>query len=233
MRSSVLPVDAIIFDLDGVLLDSEPIWSEVRKEYTIARGGHWVSDAQERMMGMSTQEWAQYLHDDLRVPVPAGTIADEVIYEMVRRYGTAPPWFPGAVDAVKRMAQRWPIGLASSSPSRLIGVVLQTSELGEYVKVALSTEEVGKGKPAPDVYLAVAARLGVIPDRCAAVEDSTNGLRSARAAGMRVIAVPTSTYPPDPEELRHADVVLDGVAALTEEVVVDGGPDGQETTGST
>lgn len=181
-------------------------------------------------MGMSTPEWAQYLHDHLQVPVPAGTIVDEVIDEMERRYGTAPPWFPGAVDAVKRMAQRWPIGLASSSPSRLIAVVLQASELGEYVKVALSTEEVGKGKPAPDVYLAVAARLGVIPGRCAAIEDSTNGLRSARAAGMRVIAVPTSTYPPDPEELGHADVVLDGLAALTEEVV-DTGRGVKETKG--
>jgi HAD superfamily hydrolase (TIGR01549 family) len=178
-----------------------------------------VSDAQERMMGMSTEEWAQYLHDDLQVAVPAATIAAEVIDEMVRRYGTAPPWFPGAVDAVKRMAKRWPIGLASSSPSRLITVVLQTSELGDHVKVALSTEEVGKGKPAPDVYLAVAARLGVTADRCAAIEDSTNGLRSARAAGMRIIAVPTSTYPPDPDELRHADVVLDGLAALSEEAV--------------
>jgi HAD superfamily hydrolase (TIGR01509 family) len=214
-----MSIDAVIFDLDGVLIDSEPVWSEVRRAFVEAHGGRWADDAQERMMGMATAEWAAFLHDELQVPLPADDIAARVVDAMVARFGREPPLLPGAVEIVHRLARRWPLGLASSSPTLLIDVVLEAAGLASLLAAVLSTEEVGRGKPAPDVYLAVAERLGVPSGSCAAVEDSTNGLRAARAAGMRVIAVPTRSYPPDPDELARADAVVDSLDDLTEAVV--------------
>lgn len=214
-----MSIDAVIFDLDGVLVDSEPVWSEVRRGFVDAHGGRWAEDAQERMMGMATAEWAAFLHDELQVPLPVDDLAAGVVDAMVEHYGRHPPLLPGAVEAVRRLAPRWPLGLASSSPARLIDVVLEAAGLVSLFAAVLSTEEIGRGKPAPDVYLAVAQGLGVPPGSCAAVEDSTNGLRAARAAGMRVIAVPTRSYPPDPGELARADAVLDSLDDLTGVVV--------------
>lgn len=214
-----MSIDAVIFDLDGVLVDSEPVWYEVRRAFVAAHGGRWADDAQERMMGMATVEWAAFLRDELRVPLPVREIAAGVVDAMVERSGREPPLLPGAVEAARRLARRWPLGLASSSPARLIGVVLEAAGLAPLFAAVLSTEAVGRGKPAPDVYVAVAQRLGVAPRSCAAVEDSTNGLRAARAAGMRVIAVPTRSYPPDPGELARADAVLDSLDELVEAVV--------------
>jgi HAD superfamily hydrolase (TIGR01509 family) len=214
-----MSIDAVIFDLDGVLVDSEPVWSEVRRGFVDAHGGRWAEDAQERMMGMATAEWAAFLHDELQVPLPVDDLAAGVVDAMVEHYGRHPPLLPGAVEAVRRLAPRWPLGLASSSPARLIDVVLEAAGLVSLFAAVLSTEEIGRGKPAPDVYLAVAQGLGVPPGSCAAVEDSTNGLRAARAAGMRVIAVPTRSYPPDPDELARADAVLDSLDDLTGVVV--------------
>jgi beta-phosphoglucomutase-like phosphatase (HAD superfamily) len=212
-------IEAVIFDLDGVLIDSEPVWSEVRHAYVQAHGGHWTPDADENMMGMSSQEWSQYLHDHLGVPLPPPRIYAGVVELVMAQYHDALPLLPGADEAPVRLAEHWPLGLASSSPPQVIALVLATAGVAERFSVTASTEEVGAGKPAPDIYLLVAERLGVAPDACAAVEDSTVGLRAARAAGMRVIAVPTASRPPDPDELARADVVLDSLQALTPEVV--------------
>jgi HAD superfamily hydrolase (TIGR01509 family) len=212
-------VDAVIFDLDGVLVDSEPSWSEVRRRFVLAEGGRWPEGAAESMQGMATLEWSAYLHDELGVRLPPEEIAEHVIDAMADGYAEAPPLLPGAVAAVRRMGERWPLGLASSSPARLIARVLAAAGIDGEFAVTLSTEEVGPGKPAPDVYLTVAERMGVAPERCVAIEDSTNGLRAARAAGMRVIAVPTASYPPDPAVLAHADAVLRSLDELTPTVV--------------
>lgn len=212
-------IDAVAFDLDGVLVDSEPTWTAVRREFVLANGGRWPDGADRRMMGMATMEWARYLHDDLGVTVPAAVIADRVVAEMAARVAGRPPLLPGAVEAVRRVARRWPLGLASSSPSRLIERTLEGAGLIECFQVTLSTEDVGAGKPAPDVYLEVARRLDIPPERWAAVEDSTNGLRAARAAGMRVVAVPTRSYPPDPDELARADAVIPSLDELTDTVI--------------
>jgi len=214
-----MPIDAVIFDLDGVLVDSEPVWADVRREFVEEHGGRWAPDAQERMMGMSTGEWATFLHDELDVALAVEDIASGVVDAMAACYRLRLPLLPGTVDAVRRLAHRWPLGLASSSPVRLITAALEASGLTAMFAVVVSTEEVGRGKPAPDVYVATARRLGVPPERCAAVEDSTNGLRSARSAGMRVIAVPTKDYPPDPEELACADAVVKSLADLDEAVI--------------
>ena len=212
-------IEAVVFDLDGVLIDSEPVWEQVRRHVVAEHGGHWADDAQQRIMGMSTGEWARYLSEDLGVGLALEAVAALVIERMVARYTEHLPLMPGAVGAVRRMAARWPLGLASSSPPSLIAVVLDAAGLRECFVAALSTEEVSRGKPAPDIYLAVCDRLDRRPQRCAAAEDSTNGLRSAAAAGLHVIAIPHPRYPPDPAALAVAGLVLTSLDELTSDRV--------------
>jgi HAD superfamily hydrolase (TIGR01509 family) len=212
-------IEAVVFDLDGVLIDSEPVWEEVRRGLVAEHSGHWAPDAQRRLMGMSTQEWARYLSEDLGVGLPPDQVAALVIGEMAARYRAHLPLMPGAVDAVRRFAARWPLGLASSAPAVLIETVLDAADLSSYFQVTMSTEQVPHGKPAPDIYLAVTARLGVSPSACAAVEDSSNGLRSAAAAGLHVIAVPHPRYPPDPDALAATSLVLPTLAELSPDTV--------------
>jgi HAD superfamily hydrolase (TIGR01509 family) len=211
----VSPVAAVAFDLDGVLIDSEPVWEEVRRAYVAEHGGRWQPDSQRRLMGMSTAEWAAYLSEELGVDRPPELVATQVLDRMAERYGDRPPLLDGAVAAVGRLAERWPLGLASSSPRRLIGLVLQVSGLAGQFGAVVSTEEVAHGKPAPDAYLEVAARLGADPRGCAAVEDSSNGVRSAAAAGMRVIAIPSQRYPLDDDAAARASTILDRLDELT------------------
>ena len=208
-------IEAVVFDLDGVLIDSEPVWEQVRRGLVAERGGHWAPDAQRRLMGMSTPEWARYLSEDLGVGLPPDQVAALVVDRMAASYRDHIPLLPGAVEAVRRLAARWPLGLASSAPAALIETVLEASGLRSCFQVAMSTEQVARGKPAPDIYLAVAARLGVAPADCAAVEDSSNGLRSAAAAGLHVIAIPRPQYPPDPDALAATSLILPTLAALT------------------
>jgi HAD superfamily hydrolase (TIGR01509 family) len=211
--------DAVIFDLDGVIVDSEPVWEEVRRRYVDEHGGTWQSDSQQRLMGMSTREWARYLSAELGVDRSPEQVAADVIDEMARRYADRVPLIPGADQVVRRIAAGWTLGLASSSPTRLIDAALAATGLAEVFAVTLSTERVERGKPAPDVYVAVARRLAADPVRCVAVEDSSNGVRSAAAAGMRVVAVPHEAYPLDPDATKRATIVLPGVAELTEETI--------------
>ena len=212
-------IEAVVFDLDGVLIDSEPVWEEVRRDLVASRGGHWAPDAQRRLMGMSTPEWARYLSQDLGVGLSPDEIAAQVIGEMTDRYAGRLPLMPGAVGAVRAMAGRWPLGLASSSPPVLIETVLTAAGIGSLFVTTVSTEELPHGKPAPDVYLTVAERLGISPTRGVAVEDSSNGLRSAAAAGLQVVAVPHPRYPPDPDALALARVVLHDLSQLTPDLV--------------
>jgi HAD superfamily hydrolase (TIGR01509 family) len=212
-------IQAFVFDLDGVLVDSEPVWEQVRRQVVAERGGHWAPDAQRRLMGMSTQEWAGYLSRDLGVGLPPDQVAALVIERMADRYRERVPFLDGAIDAVRRMAARWPLGVASSAPAVLIETVLESAGLRPAFSVVMSTEQVAHGKPAPDIYLAVTAALGCPPPDCAAVEDSSNGLRSAAAAGLRVFAIPQPDYPPDPDALAGASLVLPSLAGLTADAV--------------
>jgi len=213
-------IEAIVFDLDGVLVDSEQVWDHVRETLARERGGRWSDTAQRDMMGMSSPEWSRYMHDEVGLEDSPEEINREVVARMLRRYGQGPPWLPGAVEAVQRAAARWPLGLASSSNRELIDAVLEAGALTPLFGVPVSSEEVARGKPAPDVYLEAARRLGVPPDRCAAVEDSHNGIRSARAAGMRVVAVPNPHFPPGDEALAEADAVVPDVSSLTPATIV-------------
>jgi len=208
-------VQAVIFDLDGVIVDSEPAWERVRRQVVAEYGGSWLPEAQRRLMGMSTSEWSRYLSEDLGVRLPPEAVAAAVIDRMSAGYRDRVPLLPGAADAVRTMARRWPLGLASSSPPVLIDAALEGAGLAGLFAVTVSTEQVALGKPAPDVYLTVVDRLGFAPGRCAAVEDSTNGLKSASVAGLHVIGVPHHQYPPDPVALDAAELVLASLADLT------------------
>ncbi len=208
-------IEAIVFDVDGVLIDSEPVWERVRRKFTADRAGRWPDDAQDRMMGMSTGEWSAYMSRDFGLPLAPEQVAEQVIAAMTAEYQTHLPLLPGAVDAVRGLAGRWRLAVASSAPKSLIEAVLDASGLRPAFAAAVSSEEVTRGKPAPDVYLEATRRLGVSPASCAAVEDSSNGLRSAAAAGLTVIAVPRPEYPPAPDALKLARVVLDSLTELT------------------
>lgn len=212
-------VAAVVFDMDGVLVSSEEVWDEVREGLAREAGARWGAHTHVDMMGMSTPEWSAYMRDVLGVPMDPREIAAEVERRIAARYRRSLPLLPGAREAVLALAGRWPLGLASSSTRGLIAVVLELAGLAEAFAVTVSSEEVAHGKPAPDVYLEALGRLGVAPADAAAVEDSASGLRAARAAGMRVIAVPNPRYPPDDEALALADLVLPGIGALTPEAV--------------
>jgi len=213
-------IEAVVFDCDGVLIDSEPVWEEVRREFVAGRGGQWLPDTQDRLMGMSTGEWSAYMAADLGVGMSPQEVAAAVIAAMAARYAEHLPLMPGAVAAVTALAARWPLAVASSAPQALIEVVLDASGLRSSFRVALSSERVPRGKPAPDVYLAAVQQLGYAPAACAAIEDSSNGLRSAAAAGLTVIAVPHPKYPPAPDALAGARLVLSGLAELTPDAIV-------------
>jgi HAD superfamily hydrolase (TIGR01509 family) len=209
--------DAVVFDLDGVLIQSEEVWDSVRERYVRERGGRYDEEVQRAMMGMSAPEWSAYLHEDAGVPDDPATINRDVVERMLAAYRRDLPLLPGAVEAVRRMADAYPLALASSSNREVFEEVLELAGIAECFRATVSSEEVARGKPAPDVYLESARRLGVAPERSAAIEDSHAGIRSAEAAGMRVIAIPNASYPPDDEALELADVVLASLDELTPE----------------
>ncbi len=214
-----MSIAAVVFDLDGVIIDTEEVWEEVRRAYVAEHGREFLPDSQQRMMGMSTPEWSRHLAEDVGVGLPPERVAADVLDRMAERYRTSLPLIPGSVDVVRRLAGAYPVALASSSARILIDQVLRTAGLADVFRVTLSTEEVPRGKPAPDVYLEAVSRLGLTPRVCAAVEDSSNGLRSAAAAGLAVVCVPHGVYPPAPDALALADLVVTAIGELTPEAV--------------
>ena len=211
--------DAVVFDLDGLLLDTEQVWDEVREGLVRERGGRWHDRAQADMMGMSSKEWSRYLHNELGLAEPPEELNRIVVERMEDRYRRQLPLVDGATEAVRRLAGRWPLGLASSSNRPLIDLALDLMGVAELFRATVSSEEVDRGKPAPDVYLEAARRLAVKPENAVAVEDSASGIRSARAAGMGVVAIPNAHFPPPGEVLELADVRLESLAGLTPDAV--------------
>jgi HAD superfamily hydrolase (TIGR01509 family) len=208
-----------VFDLDGVLVESESVWDAARRDIALRNGGRWPPEAQRAMMGMSSTEWSAYMHDDLGVGMSPAEISDAVVARLAALYRQKLPLIPGAREAVLELARVWPLALASSANRPIIELALELAGLKECFIASVASEEVARGKPAPDVYLKAARRIGVPAPRCAAVEDSSNGLRSAAAAGMRVLAVPNREFPPSEDALALADDVLHSIAELTPERV--------------
>jgi HAD superfamily hydrolase (TIGR01509 family) len=200
--------------MDGVIIDSEQVWDDVREQLVRDWGGRYSSEAQRAMMGMSSPEWSRYMHDDLGLAQEPEEINAEVVRRMLERYRHDLPLLGGAVEAVRSLAASYPLAVASSSNRPLIDVVLETAGIAECFVATVSSEEVPRGKPSPDVYLEAARRLGVAPADCAAVEDSANGIRAAKAAGMYVVAYPNEHYAPDADALGLADVVINGLGEL-------------------
>jgi HAD superfamily hydrolase (TIGR01509 family) len=212
-------IDAVIFDLDGVLLDSESAWLAVKRDVVDEWGGRWKEEATRAMLGMSAPEWSAYMRDDLGVERAAEEIDAEVVKRLLVGYRARLPLLPGAAESVERLAARWPLGLASSSNLEVIEVVMKDGGLGRHFRTWVSSEEVARGKPAPDVFLEAARRMEVDPRACAAVEDSHNGILAADAAGMAVLALPNHEFPPGDDALAHAARVLGSLDELTVESV--------------
>jgi HAD superfamily hydrolase (TIGR01509 family) len=212
-------IQAVIFDLDGLLLDSESAWDGGRKALVAEHSLDWPGGATEAMLGMSSPEWSRYVHEELGVPLDPADISDRVVEHVLDSYDERLPLLPGAAEAVARIAERWPLALASSSNKQVIDRVMMTSGWGRVFRAWVSSEEVGRGKPAPDVFLEAARRIDVDPASAAGIEDSHNGILAARAAGLRVIAIPNHEFPPGQEALQAADVVLGSLDELTPGVV--------------
>jgi HAD superfamily hydrolase (TIGR01509 family) len=211
--------EAVVFDLDGVLLDTEELWDEARRQLAEERGARWPGDAQRAMMGMSSPEWSRYMHEVIGLPEPPEQISAEVVRRLEALYRERLPLVPGALEAVRRIGANWPLGIASSSNQPLIELFLELTGIHDLFRATVSSEEVARGKPAPDVYLEAAGRLGVDPASCAAIEDSENGIRAASAAGLRVAAIPNRVFPPSEEALSLAGAVLDSLDELTPEEI--------------
>lgn len=209
-----MDVSAVVFDLDGVLLESEQVWTAVKRELSLERGGVWTPAAEQDMLGMSSTEWSRYMHDELALPLEPTEISAAVAQRVACRYRESLPLIAGADLAVRALAERYPLGLASSSNRQTIDLVLDLTDWSSLFSATTSSEEVGAGKPAPDVYVETARRLGLAAASCVAVEDSAAGIRSARAAGLAVVAIPNRVYPPAADVLGQADLVLDTISDL-------------------
>jgi len=212
-------IDAIAFDLDGTLIASEQRWEAARRAVTEESGGRWREDAQPTMMGLSTAEWTSYMRRELEIPLGGEEIVDRVMAQLERSYREDLPLIEGALDAVERLGARWPLAIASSSPRSLIELVLGLAGVRNAFDVVISSAEVARGKPSPDVFLRACELLGSRPAATPAIEDSGAGVFAARAAGMPVVLIPGTEFPPKPEVLDEADVVLGSLAELTVERV--------------
>ena len=212
-------IEAVVFDLDGVIVDSEQVWDDVREQLAKERGGRWHEGAQAAMMGMSSTEWSAYMHDEIGLSESPEEINAEVVRRMLERYRERLPLIPGAVDAIRRLAPHFRLAVASSSNRSLIETVLREAGVADLFEVVVSSEEVAAGKPAPDVYLEALRRLEVEPATAAAIEDSANGIRAAHAAGMRVVALPNEHYPPAADALALTAAVVRSPDELTPELV--------------
>jgi HAD superfamily hydrolase (TIGR01509 family) len=210
---------AVVFDLDGVLIDSEETWSHVRGEVVARHGGHWTEADQRNVMGDNSRQWSAYIKRTWNVPLSEEEIFREVLAAMIAAYERALTVLPGAREAVAELGAHYPLAVASSSPRELIGVALRVAGFDSAFRATVSSDEVPHGKPAPDVYLLAAQRLGAPARDCAAIEDSTNGIRAAVAAGLATIALPNRAFPPPDDVLAQAHVVLSSLHELTPELV--------------
>ena len=218
--TSPLPESAVIFDMDGVILDSEHVWDGVMHELFAVCDRPWSDPDQDAFAGGdNSRQWASYLRRMCGLPMPEHEIVEWVVRELLRHYAEALPMVPGAKEAIARLAASYRLGVASSSPREIIAFVLARSGLDRFFAAWASSDDVSRGKPAPDVYLRACNLVGVNPSRCAAVEDSSSGIQAARAAGLKVIVIPRTSYPLDPSSLGLADLTLFSIEQLCAQTV--------------
>ena len=202
-------VSAVIFDLDGVLVDSEIWWHEERVDWARMRGLTWTHEDSSHVMGANSRGWARIMRERMGLPpTEEAAIEDDIVNRVVRRYVDGAPEIDGATVTVRAIAEHWPVAIASSAHHAVIDAALQATGLAGAIPIVVSSDDVEHGKPAPDVYLETARQLGVTPETCLVVEDSLNGVRAARAAGMIVVLVPNESIPPAPGAAELADFVL-------------------------
>jgi len=201
-------IEAVVFDLDGLLVDSEPHWNEARRQIAIERGKDWTPDDQKACMGVSTLTWANYMLRRFELDLSPEQVVSRIVGTMQALYARQVPYLPGAIAAVHLAARYYPTGLASGSHCSLIDAVTNDAPMRGKFKVVVCADEVPAGKPAPDVYLQAAHMLGVKAESCVCLEDSANGILAGKRAGMKVIAVPDHRLAPSGEVLHLADLVL-------------------------
>jgi HAD superfamily hydrolase (TIGR01509 family) len=208
-------IDTVVFDMDGVIFDTEQVWHAVRRDFAVEHGGHWDDNDQRAVMGDNSRQWSLYMRERCGIPLPAEEIYRGVLDELRGRYARGLVIYPGAREAVIALAEHYRLGIASSSPLELIETALSVSGLREHFLALVSSDEVARGKPDPDVYLLACTRLQSSPRNAAAIEDSTNGIRAAAAAGLAVIAIPNKEFPPPAHVVSLAGEVLDSIQELT------------------
>jgi HAD superfamily hydrolase (TIGR01509 family) len=214
-------LESVIFDLDGVLVDSEIWWDDVRQEYAASHGRAWTLDDRAAVMGANSRQWSATMARRLDLPAEPSEIERAIVDEMVRRYrDLPPPLIPGAVETVRRLAGTVPLAVASSAHPAVIEAALAATGLAAAFDVVVSSDEVEHGKPEPDVYLEAARRLGVDPAGCVVVEDSLNGVLAARRAGMVAVLVPNGSVPPAPGAREAADLVLESIEEFRPEAIL-------------
>jgi HAD superfamily hydrolase (TIGR01509 family) len=215
-----MSVDTVVFDLDGIIIDTEAMWNTVRHDFAFAHGGHWSRERdQPLVMGANSMQWAASMRENNGVNLSDQEIYDGIIGELRKLYARHLPVIPGARQAIAGLARDYRLGVASSSPLELIEYALDLSGLRKYFSAVVSSDDVALGKPEPDVYREACVRLGASPERAAAVEDSANGMRSASSAGLAVIAIPNPEFPPSAGAVDLADVVLGSIGELTSALV--------------
>ncbi len=201
-------IQAVIFDMDGLLLDSEVYWEQARAEFCESHGCTWTPEDELMVKGNNSAEWAQSINERCHLDVTSTEIIRGVSVRMRALYDRHLPLLPGAVDVVRVVAVEYPLAIASSSPPELIEHAMTAAGIRECFAATVSADRAGRGKPAPDVFLLAAKELGVAPSSIAVFEDSSAGIASAHAAGMTVIAVPNPHYPPSDAALSRASLVL-------------------------
>ncbi len=217
--SSSSPLQAVVFDMDGVLIDTEIVWQRVREDFAQSIGARWTTEDQESTMGTNTAAWSRIMVERLQLRERNGmdeaAIAREIVGRMLAQYRRHLPLRAGAVEAVRMVARSHAVALATGSPAELAHHVLQASGLAPLMQAVVCGDDVEHGKPAPDIYLLALSRLGIAPQAAVGIEDSANGLRSLKAAGMAAIAAPGPDYPLSAEALALADLRIDTMEALT------------------
>ena len=212
-------IEAVIFDMDGVLVDSEVYWAKSREEFAQDMGKVWTDDDQRLAMGQSTIGWAKVMKERLQ---PEMTV-DEIIIDMKKRviahYEERMPTRPGALEAVKLASKHYRVGLASGSPTEIIKSVLSLTGLDQIFEIMIYGDDIPNGKPAPDIYIEAMKQLGVNPAVTIGIEDSANGIRALKAAGMYAIAAPSPGFPLPVEIVEMSDAIIHSMEDFSTQLV--------------